>query len=822
MTARDAGTYGAPVSLTLAEARARADLLSAVSYDIALDLTGPPDGITFGCRTTVRFDSRAPETFLELTGATDLRVTVNGADATTSYDGHRIALSGLADHNEVVVEARVPYVTDGDGMHTFTDPADGERYVSAYLGMDIAQRVFPCFDQPDLKAPIGLTVTADPDWTVVANGRVTRHDGGAWTFATTPAVSTYLFVVCAGPWHSVRWEHRLGDRSLPFGWHARKSLAAELDRDAEELKATTNACFDHYAELFDEPFAFDSYDQAFVPGQNWGALETPGCVTYRDEYLPRVRITDQDRLRRGTVIAHEMAHMWFGNLVTMRWWEDTWLNESFADYMGFRVATAAGFEGTLVAFEAGRKPGAYDADERRSTHPVAPAAEDVPDVDAAFNNFDSISYAKGNSVLRQLVTWLGDEAFLAGVNAHLTRHRFGNATLADFVDSLDGASDRDVRGWVEAWLRSTGFDTVRVVRDGDVPVLTRDGARPHRVRVTAYDASLRERGTRLVDLGEEPVRLEDWAGLVVVPNAHGETFARIRLDEESWERVAAGLAGLDDDLARAVLWASSFERVRSGDLTADGFLELLARHLPAERNVAVVDAVLARTTSVVIPQQLPAERASRAVDVVAAACGAGLATRPGEQLALAFTRGLAATSRDVDRLRGWLDANGTDAGVALDPALRWQVVRRLAGLGALEETAIAVEEARDPSMAGELGAAAARSARPEVAAKDAAWAAMVEDEQVSNRRFEYLAAGLWSPEQGELLAPYVRRYLTETPAVAERRGQAFCAVVGDAFPRVALDDEQLELLRTALDGELPTVLRRDWEDRYDDLVRARG
>jgi aminopeptidase N len=811
------------VSLTLAEARDRADQLSAIEYDIALDLAGPRDATTFGCRTTIRFDTRSPETFLELTGATDLRLTVNGAATTPAYDGKRLTLSGLADSNEVVVEARVPYVTDGDGMHTFTDPADGERYVSAYLGMDIAQRVFPCFDQPDLKAPIGLTVTADPAWTVVANGRVTGNDAGEWAFATTPPVSTYLFVVCAGPWHSVTWVHELDGRRVPFGWHARRSLAAELDRDADELRATTTACFDHYAGLFDEPFAFDSYDQAFVPGQNWGALETPGCVTYRDELLPRVRITDQDRMRRGTIIAHEMAHMWFGNLVTMRWWEDTWLNESFADYMGFRVgAAAAGFKGTLVAFESQRKPGAYDADERRSTHPVAPAADDVPDVDAAFSNFDSISYAKGNSVLRQLVTWLGDEDFLAGVNAHLTRHRFGNATLADFVEALDAASARDVRGWVEAWLRTTGFDTLAVERDGDVPVLVHEGERQHRVHVAAYDDALRERGSRLVDLGSEPVRFDDWAGLVVVPNAHGETFARIRLDERSRARVAAGLAGLDDDLTRAVLWASLFDLVAIGELTPDAYLALVARHLPAEREVAIVEATLNRTTRFVIPQRVTAERAAAAVEAVAAACLSGLRPAPGEQLAVAFTRGLATTSHDADLLLDWLDADATDTGVALDPELRWRVVRRLAEIGAIDEGTIAAEEVRDPSMGGELGAAAARAARPEIAAKEAAWAAMVEDEQVSNRRFEYLAAGLWSVEQAELLRPFVRRYLTETPAVAERRGQAFCGVVGDAFPQVALDDEQLDLLRTALAGDLPPVLRRDWEDRYDDLVRARG
>ncbi len=301
------------------------------------------------------------------------------------------------------------------------------------------------------------------------------------------------------------------------------------------LQATTEqACFDRYCEMFDEPYPFDSYDQVFVPGLNWGAMEMPGSITYRDELLPQVRISDHERLWRGTIIAHEMAHMWFGDLVTMRWWEDTWLSESFADYMGFRVGEeAAGFSGAAVSFEAQRKPGGYDADERQSTHPVAAVTEDVVDVDTAFGNFDAISYAKGNAVVSQLVTWLGDTAFLAGVNTYLTRHRFGNASLADFVDALASASDRDVVTWVESWLRTTGFDTIRVSRDGDVPVLTREGSRPHRISVRAYDETFGEVGTAMVDLGDAPVRLDQWAGMSVVPNSHGETFARIRLDAQS-------------------------------------------------------------------------------------------------------------------------------------------------------------------------------------------------------------------------------------------------------------------------------------------------
>lgn len=805
------------VSLTLVEARARAALLSAVSYDVELDLRDN-DG-TFGCRTTIRFASLGAETFLELKDAVDLRLVVNGEPVPEpTYDGRRIALSGLVATNEVVVEARVPYVTDGDGMHTFTDPADGERYVSAYCGMDIAQRIFPCLDQNDLKATIALRVTADPAWTVLANGRLTHAVDGGWTFAPTPPIPVALFIVCGGPWHSVTWEHA----GLPFGWHARASLAGELERDARELKATTEACFDHYASMFEEPYPFDSFDQIFVPGLNWGAQEMPGCVTYRDEYLPRGRITDHARAQRAMTIAHETAHMWFGDLVTMRWWEDTWLQESFADYMGFRVAEdAAGFAGSLVSFEAQRKPGGYDADERRSTHAVAAITEDVVDVDTAFGNLDAISYAKGNSVIRQLVTWLGDEDFLAGVNVYLTRHRFGNAELADFVDALDSTSDRDVRGWVAAWLRTTGFDTIRVTREDDVPVLTREGSRPHRVRVTAYDDALAEVGTRLVDLADTPVRLDDWAGLVVVPNTHGETFARIRLDERSWKAVSGHLGDLRDDLARAVVWASAYDLVRCGELSADGFLALVARHLPGERHVAIIDGVLNRACLNIVPRNVVADRAAEALDTLAAACQTGLDSFPGEQQALAFTGGLAASSRDADALGSWLDANRTGSGIELDPGLRWQIVHRLAEIGAADERLIEAELTRDPSGSGELGAATARASLPHLSAKDAAWASMADDDHVSNRMFDALATGLWSPEQADLLAPYVTRYFAEAPAIAERRGQAFSQVVGYAFPRLALTDDQVTELGNALAGDVPTVLRRLWEDRYDDVVRAR-
>lgn len=807
-----------PVALTLREARERAATVADVSYAIHLDLTDPGSG-TFGCRTSVRFTASAAETFLELTRASDLEVTVDGASTEPAYDGRRLRLSGLGGRHEVVVAARLPYVTDGDGMHQMVDPADGETYVGAYLGMDIAQKVFACFDQVDLKASLTLSVAADPAWTVLANGRTVGPSAGAaadghWEFAATPPVPPALFVVAAGPWASRRWEHA----GLPFGWHARASLAEELDRDLAELRAITEGCFDHFAEIFEEPYPFDSFDQVFVPGLNWGAQEMPGCVTYRDEYLPRGAVPEELQLFRAAVIAHEMSHMWFGDLVTMTWWEDTWLQESFADYMGYRVAAdGAGFPGALLGHEAVRKPAAYDADRRRSTHPVAPDAEDVPDVDTAATIFDSISYAKGNSVLRQLVTWLGDETFLRGVNTYLTRHRFANATLDDFVAALDEASDRDVRDWVRLWLRSTGFDTLRVEHvgpDGAVPAVRRLGVRPHRVRVTAYDDSWTEVGSELVDVGDEPVLLPRFAGRVVVPNSHGETFARIVLDRRSRDKLAGGLCRIDDDLVRAVLWTMLFDEVQARALPAAEYVDLVQQHLAGERSAVLVSAVLARTLDRVLPLRTPAAAAAGAHDAIASACETGLMHAATPALALAFASGFAATTREGPTLRGWLAA-GTVGDLPLPPTLRWRSVRRLAETGAVDAAFIEEERRREPGLEAEHGAAAALAARPTVAAKDEAWAAAA-GPTVDNRRFGALLDGLWSTEQAELLAPYVDRYLREAPDWA-RRGQAFALVVGRHRPALALHPAQVAALDRALAGDLPTVLRRQWADWRDDL-----
>jgi aminopeptidase N len=807
------------VSLTYAEAVARSAEVSDVAYRIDLDLTSRE---TFGCRTTVTFSLADPRatTFLELTDAEDLRLTVNGSPLTSpAYDGRRITLHDLEPRNEVVVEARLPYVNDGDGMHAFTDPADDETYVSALLGMDIAQKVFPCFDQPDLKAPMSVTVTAPSEWTVVANGRETGRDGDVRTFSTTPPIATYLFVVCAGPWHSRTWEHA----GLPFGWHIRRSLSGELDRDFDDMQRVTEACFDFYTDAFDEPYPFDSYDQVMQPGHNWGALETAGCVTFRDEYVPRNEPDAGELVDRATVIAHEMAHMWFGDLVTMKWWQDTWLNESFADFMGYHVAHEIGVVGSWPDFSLNRKPTGYAADSRRSTHPIAEDPEHLVDVDTAFNNFDMITYAKGASVLRQLVTWLGWETFLAGTNRYLTRHRFANAELADYLEALDSVTDRDVRGWAEAYLRTTGFDTLHVTRDGDVPVLTREGSRPHRFSVAALAEGGLER--RTLDLGTDPVPLDDLAGAVVLPNARDEAYAAVLLDDVSWAGVVDDLSAIPDPLLRAVTWTNAITRVRRGAMPTGDLMTLVDRHLALETDPVVFDGVLRRLTRVVLPQWTAPERLGAAERVVAAACSEALEAGDRDR-GLAAMRRVAMVSDDVSRLRGWLESGEARPGLAVDRDTRWIVVRRLVELGAEGEALVDREAETDRSSSGHQSALAALASRPEAGAKEQAWQQLL-DPHVSNRDFGAIVGGLWTAGQEELVEPYFDRYLDDAPRIAQR-GQSFALDVADSAPHLPMALPRFERFRDDLEQAAGrtdnTVLQRGWRDTVDDYdvaLRAR-
>ncbi|MFI9174519.1 aminopeptidase N [Streptomyces lincolnensis] len=822
--------------LTRDEAQTRARLLDVHHYTIDLDLTA--GDATFDSRTVIRFtvraDQDATDTFVEVRPAELRSVTLDGQPLDPeTLDENRLPLKNLTPgEHELRVDAAMRYSRTGEGMHRFTDPTDGETYVYTQLFLDDVQRVFAAFDQPDLKAVFDLTITAPENWTVLANS-LTEHLGeGRWQAAPTPLISTYLVAVAAGPWHSVRTEHR----GLPFGIHCRRSLAPHLDPDADELFEITKQCYDRYHEKFEEPYPFDSYDQAFVPEFNAGAMESPGLVTFRDEFVYRSAVTDAERQTRAMVIAHEMAHMWFGDLVTLKWWDDIWLNESFAEYMGYQTLTeATRFTGTWTDFGVIRKAWGYDADQRPSTHPVAP--DKVDDTAAALLNFDGISYAKGASALRQLVTWLGEKDFLAGINTHFARHRFANATLADFIDSLAANTDRDVNAWADAWLRTTGVDTLRpTVTRGDEGTYTltveHTGSRPHRIAVGLYDEDVADESRHLVlrrrlDLDvpqTEPLPLGKHPAFLLL-NDSDLTYAKIRFDTDSFGTVRANLCGLPDPLTRAVVWNALRDAVRDGDLPPAAYLETARTHLPHETDLALVQGVLAFASTQVADRYLAPEDRPAALATLTSLCRDLIRrTEDGDHpgLRLIAVRHFIDVAAQPDTISAWFSEGTVPGGPELDPELRWRILGRLAVLGAIDDAVIEAELIQDPSATGQEGAARCRAALPDPEAKAAAWQAMFSGDDLSNYLFTATAQGFWQPEQTDLVRRYVPRYYEDAVAVAARRGPAIADAAGRwAFPAHAVDADTLDLGEACLrDADPIPALRRKLADQLDDLARA--
>lgn len=565
-------------------------------------------------------------------------------------------------------------------------------------------------------------------------------------------------------------------------------------------------------------------------------MENPGLVTFRDEFIYRSAVTDTERQTRAMVIAHEMAHMWFGDLVTLRWWDDIWLNESFAEYMGYQTLTEASrFTNTWVDFGIARKAWGYDADQRPSTHPVAPEA--VDDTAAALLNFDGISYAKGASALRQLVAWLGEKDFLAYINAHFTRHRFGNATLADFIDNLAGATERDVHAWADAWLRTTGVDTLtpKVTRTADgTYTLTVDHAysRPHRIAVGLYDRDLGDDQGHLtlrdrveLDLPQTADQPIGKRPALLLLNDGDLTYAKVRFDPDSFAAVTGHLCGLPDPLTRAVVWNALRDAVRDAELPATAYLEAARTHLPRESDLAIVQGVLTFATAQVADRFLAPEQRATGLATLGSLCRDLIRrTEDGDNPGLRLTavRHFIDVATRAETIAAWLADGTVPGGPELDPELRWRVLGRLAVLGAVDAAAITEELERDPSASGREGAARCRAALPDPEAKRAAWEAMFTTDDLSNYLFTATAQGFWQPEQADLLQEYVERYWADAGSLAARRGPAIAEAAGRwAFPVYAVDPGTLGMGERCLqDGELIPALRRKLVDQLDDLARA--
>ncbi|MGW7289158.1 aminopeptidase N [Streptomyces sp. NPDC054847] len=840
-------------NLSRDEARSRAGLVSVDGYEVALDVrsaVGEPEDAsgprTFRSVTTIRFRVNEPgaSTFVDLLAPSVTAVTLNGRelDPATVFDGSRIALDDLAAENVLVVDARCAYSRTGEGLHRFVDPEDGEVYLYTQYEPADARRVFADFEQPDLKAPFRFEVTAPEGWKVWSNREGARAEDGTWRFAETAPISTYITAVVAGPYHyeTDLYERELADGTvlrIPLGAMCRKGLAKHFD--ADDIFLVTKQGLDFFHEHFDYPYPFGKYDQAFVPEYNIGAMENPGCVTFREEFVFRGKVTQASYERRANVILHEMAHMWFGDLVTMQWWDDLWLKESFADFMGsFSMVEATRFTNGWVTFANNRKAWAYRADQLPSTHPVT---ADIRDLEDAKLNFDGITYAKGASVLKQLVAYVGRDAFMEGARRYFKRHAYGNTRLGDLLSVLEETSGRDMKDWSRSWLETSGVNalTPEVAYDADGRItelaISQDGdtLRPHRVAVGLY----RIENAELVRYAQAGVDVtgartvvpelagEERPGLVLV-NDEDLTYCKVRFDEDSLATLRAHLGDITDPLARALCWSALWNLTRDALMPARDFVELVLKFAGSESDIGVLQMLHAWTRSALVHYVAPQWREESGRLLASGALDELRRAEPGSQHQLTWARFFASVATDDSDFRllsGLLAGTEKIEGLDVDQELRWSFLEPLAAHGIADESAIAAELARDDTASGKRHEVRCLASRPSAAVKDQAWATVVESDKLSNALVEATISGFVQPSQRELTAPYTEKYFEAIERVwSERSIQIGMDVVRGLYP--SLQDSRATLDATdewlAAHESAAPALRRLVAESRDDLARA--
>ena len=797
-------------SLQHTEAVARRELLEVLDYDLRLDLAS--DERTFGSVTTIRFRSVGGATFLDLKPVRVNEIRLNGSplDADLLERG-RLPIETVEGDNELVVDAVMPFRNDGEGLHRSTDPADGRSYVYGMMFMDAAPSVFACFDQPDLKAPYTLHVQAPADWTVIANAPGTNPEPGRWEFERSQPLSTYFVTVVAGPYHLITDHHD----GIPLGLSVRASMASALDVDADELFTMTKQCFDEFHRLFGIRYPFGNYHQAFVPEFNAGAMENPGCVTFRDPLVFTSRVTRGMRVQRATTLAHEMAHQWFGNIVTPAWWDDLWLNESFAEYMGNRVtADVTEYADAWVENAYARRQWGLNADQRPSTHPVA--GNGAVDATAALQDFDGISYAKGSSILKQLNTTMGDDVFFAGVIDHFTTHRFGNATMNDLFGSWERAGAGDLSSFTTNWLRTAGPD--RIVLDRAAGVVRRTPPPGHPAdRSHAFRAAVATDGvwtTRSLSLDgpETPYDLGDDA---VVLDPFEDTWAVLEPDRRTVEQLKTLLPSVEDPALRAGIWNNVRSACHNAALSPADVVDLVVASPPVEST----EDSRRRLGHWLLSTVLPLAPEGSTTRVHAAALGKLASLPVGSELQLSAFRMAISTSTDPGELRAWLAS--TPAGIDLDLDLHWRILGQLAGLGATDPLELQAALDAEPTNESRVAHMRASVSLPTPEAKALAWDVFTGRLDVPNYELEAAGYGMWRGGQEALTAPYVDRYFDELPATVEvRSGWVLADATECFFPVTSLAQETLDrALHLAADPALDRSVRRRLGDAADDLAR---
>ncbi|MEU0388324.1 aminopeptidase N [Streptomyces chartreusis] len=813
-------------NLTREEAQQRAKLLAVDSYEVELDLSGAQEGGTYRSVTTVRFDvtENGAESFIDLVAPAVHEVTLNGdsLDPAEVFADSRIALRGLLQGRNILrVVADCAYTNTGEGLHRFVDPVDDQAYLYTQFEVPDARRVFASFEQPDLKATFQFTVKAPEGWTVVSNSPTPEPQDSVWVFEPTPRISTYITALIVGPYHSVHSVYEKDGQSVPLGIYCRPSLAEYLDSDA--IFEVTRQGFAWFQEKFDYAYPFKKYDQLFVPEFNAGAMENAGAVTIRDQYVFRSKVTDAAYEVRAETILHELAHMWFGDLVTMEWWNDLWLNESFATYTSIACQAAAPesrWPHSWTTFANSMKTWAYRQDQLPSTHPIM---ADIRDLDDVLVNFDGITYAKGASVLKQLVAYVGQDEFFRGVQAYFKAHAYGNTRLSDLLGALEETSGRDLKTWSKQWLETAGINVLRpeIETDADgvvtsfairqeAPALPAGAKgeptlRPHRIAVGLYerddDSGKLVRDERIeLDVDGELTAVPQLVGkrrpAVILLNDDDLSYAKVRLDEQSLAFVTEHLGDFESSLPRALCWASAWDMTRDAELAARDYLSLVLSGIGKESDIGVVQSLHRQVKLAVDLYADPAAREALLARWTDATLAHLRAAAPGSDHQLAWARAFAATARtpeQLDLLDALLEGSQTIEGLVVDTELRWSFVQRLAAVGRFDETEIAGEYDRDRTAAGERHAATARAARPTPEAKAEAWASVVDSDKLPNAVQEAVIGGFVQTDQRELLAPYADRYFEVVKDIWESRSHEMAQQIAiGLYPTVQVSQETLD------------------------------
>ena len=835
-------------NLTRDEATARAAVIAVDHYDVTLDLT--TSDTTFRSTTTVTFTSAEPgtATFIDLIAPSVQAITLNGEplDPATHFDGVRVAVPTTAESNTLTVDATAAYMNTGEGLHRFTDPVDGEVYLYSQFEVADCRRMFAVFEQPDLKATFAFTVTAPEHWQVVSNSPTpepTPAGAGAatWAFSPTARMSCYITALIAGPYAVVRDEVQTRKGTVPMGIFCRQSLLKHLD--ADHIFDCTKLGFAFFEEEFDYEYPFEKYDQLFTPEYNMGAMENAGAVTIAETYIFRSKVSDAVVERRALTILHELAHMWFGDLVTMKWWNDLWLNESFAEWASTTCqAEVTEWSTAWTTFGTSEKAWAYRQDQLSSTHPIVAPIRDLEDVEV---NFDGITYAKGASVLKQLVAYVGREPFTAGLRAYFAKHAWGNTTLEDLLRELEATSGRDLGSWSKLWLETAGVNTLRPVVETDDQGLISSARitqsfaegfetlRPHRLAVGLYtiegDALVRTHRIEL-DVDGESTALPQLIGRpapdLLLVNDDDLAYAKIRLDERSLGTALAHPRGFQDSLPRALVLGAAWDMTRDAEMSARDFAALVLASLPGETDSTLLRVLLGQLQVALHLYVAPAHRDEALAGAVRDLRALAESAAPGSDAQLQLVGAYVALQSggdDAAYLRGLLDGTQVLDGLAVDTDMRWRLLISLAACGEATAADIDAEQARDNTATGRERAEQARASFPTAEAKAEAWRRGVEETGLTNSILESVAHGFTTVHDTALLEPYVEKYHALLDTVESKGSHAIIEILVRGFYPTPLADARLHDATEAWLSAHPDAhgaLRRLVAENRDPVARA--